>query len=754
MSDPSNNARGDEEIRARARAYQRLIELRRELECVRKREARKRQTPEQRDHERDRKREARKRQTPEQRQHEKEREGRRNRVKLKPFLAIDGEGGGTDALGRQNYFLLIASGQTSGEEYVLHRQGKHLLTRDSLERILSLPTDRKLVAYGFGYDVTQILRGVQAPTLRQILNPRQGKNGPCYTYWGDYAIAYQQGQYFRVARVDRSGPKPAVVKGSCRTVNETLGFFQCSFVKAISDWNIGTVEDRCVIDENKTRRNEFSELTDEIIEYCKLECRYLAMLMTEFRKVCSEAGISPQEWRGAGWLASALLKKHSVPKRPLTAREAAALAERPPSKNPKPREPRRPARDPKFEIAASAAFCGNRAEVSALGYIPGPIYQYDKRSAHPAAMPHLPCPLHTQWEHRPRANRLPDHGIYLAKVSFSHPDGPWCGLTFRKSGLFWPLQGTTWSWSPEIVEAQRNLHADIILRDLWVAHRECDCRPFEWVKDVYGERLRLGSETRGYPLKIALASLYGKSAQRCGRGPYHDVVSAGLITSTTRASLLEALGQKPRSVVMLAADSAFSRERLPLDIGEGLGQWQEKVWPDLFIAQSGVYWSPSDLNLLVKSRGAPRSIIGGAAHRFREVFAEWLDLLRGPGAMDRVLAERLIPSVPVTVRVFIGCRLALARGKPWLAGRWEDITRKLSFEWETRRDPMRIRVSDESYILTFPRKNRILAESEGYEPADFDRRIEISGESGGVEEIDENMLLEAMPDFIPFLPRE
>src|SRR5580704_11564770 len=477
MSDPSINERVEGSIGARGPEYQRLVEQRREHERVRKREARQRQTTEQREHERERKRQARLRQTPEQREREKEREGRRDRAKLKPFLAIDGEGGGTDELGRQNYFLMVASGQTRGEEYILDRQGKPLSTRDCLEFILSLPVDRKLVGYGFGYDVTQILRGVKEPTLRQILNPRQGKNGPCYTYWGDYAISYQQGQYFRVARIDRSRPILAMVKASCRTVNETLGFYQCRFVKAISDWNIGTAEERRVIAENKTRRDEFSQLTDEIIEYCKLECRYLAMLMTEFRDVCSEAGIAPQEWRGAGWLAAALLKKHSVPKRPLTAREAAALAERKPSKNPKPRETRRPERDPKFEIAANAAFCGNRAEVSALGFIPGPIYQYDKRSAHPAAMPHLPCPLHTRWEHRPRASRLPDDGIYLAKVSFSHPDGPWCGLSFRqRGGLFLPRQGTTWSWSPEIGAAQRHLHVEIILRDLWVAHRECDCR--------------------------------------------------------------------------------------------------------------------------------------------------------------------------------------------------------------------------------------------------------------------------------------
>jgi len=61
-----------------------------------------------------------------------------------------------------------------------------------------------------------------------------------YTYWGDYAITYQQGQYFRVARVDRSGPRPPVIKGSSRTVYETFGFFQCAFVKAIDDWEIGS----------------------------------------------------------------------------------------------------------------------------------------------------------------------------------------------------------------------------------------------------------------------------------------------------------------------------------------------------------------------------------------------------------------------------------------------------------------------------------------------------------------------------------
>jgi hypothetical protein len=96
----------------------------------------------------------------------------------------------------------------------------------------------------------------------------------------------------------------------------------------------------------------------------------------------------------------------------------------------------------------------------------------------------------------------------------------------------------------------------------------------------------------------------------------------------------------------------------------------------------------------------------------------------------------------------------LHRGKPWLAGKWEDVTRHESFEWRTKRDPTRISVSDEGFIVTFPRRQSIFAESEGYKPADFDRLIEISVENVGSMGIDENMLLEAMPDHIPFLPHE
>lgn len=196
----------------------------------------------------------------------------------------------------------------------------------------------------------------------------------------------------------------------------------------------------------------------------------------------------------------------------------------------------------------------------------------------------------------------------------------------------------------------------------------------------------------------------------------------------------------------------FSTRPLALDIGSGLGQWEEKRWSDLFIVKPGVYWSPSNLQTSVKSRGAPRSIIGSAVHRFHEVFRDWFVLLRQPGAKELLLDERQMLSAPVKVRVFIGCRLALARGKPWLAGKWEDVSRHESFEWSTKRDAKRIALGD-GCVITYPiALGSALTESEGYKPADFDRLVAISGESCAIEEIDENTWLEAMPDHMPFLP--
>jgi hypothetical protein len=745
---PSDAAAAVERVRDMIKAlgpeYALAVEARRENERQRKRDARQQQTPEQIGRERERKREARASQPP------------------RPFLAIDGEGGGTDHLERQHYLLMIAADASGATTHMKHNVGNTLSPEDCFEFLLNLPSQYILVAFGIGYDATQILRHIPDRKLREIINPRQGKNGPVPIFFGEYAITYQQGQYLRVARIDRSGPKPRILKGSSRTIYETLGFFQSTFVKAITDWSIGTAAERAVIKANKDIRDEFAKLTDQMIEYCTLECRYLAALMTEFREVCYAAGIRPERWAGAGWLAAAMLKKHGALKRPLTVREQQEAAEKKSSKTP---TPRRPVRDREFEIAGNLAYYGGRFEVARIGFIPGPLYEYDLKSAYPAAMLQMPCPHHTRWVHSKR-KRLPTGGeLYLARVTFAHPpDSLWCGFPFRqKGGLFWPVCGTGWYWSPEIEAACQYLQADIIaVHDVWIAKRCYDCRPYDWINDVYAERQRLGGSTKGYPLKLALNSLYGKRAQRSGRGPYHDVVEAGLITAITRARIMEAVGQDPEGVVMIATDAVMTSRRLALDIGKGLGQWEEKIWPDLFIAQPGVYFSPtrlgnnsaSELTDGIKSRGVKRSVIGKAAPQFMRNFEEWFDLLRQPGARELILTERKIPAVPVTVHLFYGNRLALHRGKSWLAGQWKDETRHETFEWDTKRHRMRVVVNDDGNLTTYPRVGPLFEESEGYKPADFDKLITVVDDSGELEATGEDVWLEGMPDHIDFLPHE
>src|SRR5262249_22988117 len=152
-----------------------------------------------------------------------------------------------------------------------------------------------------------------------------------------------------------------------RTVYDVFGFFQKSFVKTIETWNIADEQQLAFVAKMKDLREEFDRLTPEMVDYCKLECRQLAALMSAFREVCIEADIVPERWAGPGWIAASLLKKHDIPKRPQTAREAL--------RGDASHELRRPERDRQFDEAASLAFYGGRFEVSRIGHIPVPVYE-------------------------------------------------------------------------------------------------------------------------------------------------------------------------------------------------------------------------------------------------------------------------------------------------------------------------------------------------------------------------------------------
>lgn len=108
-------------------------------------------------------------------------------------------------------------------------------------------------------------------------------------------------------------------------------------------------------------------MTDQMIKNCEMECRHLAVLMTQFRDVCTTAEIQPPQWSGAGWLAAELLEKNGDPTGPLTAREISERAAKTASRNSKRNALRRPERDRRLEVAANRADYGGRFEVSRIG---------------------------------------------------------------------------------------------------------------------------------------------------------------------------------------------------------------------------------------------------------------------------------------------------------------------------------------------------------------------------------------------------
>jgi len=110
-------------------------------------------------------------------------------------------------------------------------------------------------------------------------------------------------------------------------------------------------------------------------------------------------------------------------------------------------------------------------------------------------------------------------------------------------------------------------------------------RPY--VRSLYDKRRKLSRE-QGWPLKVVLNSLYGKTAQTVGRRRFTSAMWAGRITAHTRARLSEAMEEV--TPVMVMTDSIFSLDPLPDDyLRDELGGWElADVFDRIWIAQPGI----------------------------------------------------------------------------------------------------------------------------------------------------------------------
>lgn len=575
----------------------------------------------------------------------RQRERRHQNPVRRPFVGVDGEGGNIGS--RHEYLLLRAGDRTL-------RTGRPLTTDECLEFLASLPTNVIYVGYFFDYDVTMILRDLPLERVKRLLDresrTKGGKGWPMPLDVGQFQIDWLPHKEFRVRRRDAK---------KWVTISDVGPFFQSSFVAALDRWQIGTPEEREMIAEGKKKRAAFEELADETDLYNTLEIKLLVELMNRFRKVLDDIDVKPAKWQGPGNVAGALLSMKRVPKN----KEAPLLVD-----------------NPEFVEAAQASYYGGWFEVSRVGHIAGPVYQYDINSAYPAAMLKLPCLQHSTVERAaPKDLKQERGGLYLAHITFNHKPGmAWGSFPWRNKvgNISHPVRGAGWYWSWEI--ENRLPGCTIRTDDALVVRTSCDCQPFDWVADLYEMRKAVGKDTVGIALKLALNSLYGKLAQSVGRPQWSNPVYASLITSFARARLLEAIRAAGSDVVMVATDAVFTTSLIDLPVGEELGEWSYEEYPNIFIIQPGLYVAGGKLGSM-KTRGVSKSLIEEHLDEFYADFERVLECRTAGQAAQ-------VSGVELPVVQFMGLKLAANRiGYEDLVGQWKKSPRTVRFDWSTKR---------------------------------------------------------------------
>lgn len=546
------------------------------------------------------------------------------------FVGVDGEGGN---IGDRHRYLLLRAGTRTLET------GSDLSTLECFDFLSSLEPGVKYVSYFFTYDVTMILRDLPIQKMRDLLNregrtPRNSSKPPRRILWNSYRFDWLPGKEFRIGKIVRGQPFNWVV------IEDVGSFFQCSFVAALERWNIGSPELRARILASKLKRSEFGAITDLTRLYNKKECDLLAELMEEFRTVVGSVGPLPRHWQGPGNLASAWLAYHEVPSVRNVPDECMAFA-----------------RD---------GYYGGRFEITAVGSVRRHIYQYDINSAYPSIIRNLPCLVHGTWTHS--IARTPRNRIYIAKVEFDNGQNAFLGtlpIRSKQGNISYPRRGSGIYWSVELQAAKR-AGATIRVKEAWSYSTKCDCHPLEWVDEIYQLRRRVGKTKKGNALKLAMNSLYGKTAQSIGHPRWANPIWAGWITAGTRALIINACAQvKSHHILMIATDGIFSDVPLDLPLSSELGEWELTEHESMFIIQPGLYLLPQ---MKPKTRGIPQAKI-----------IEYARMIRKSWNQDRELVHE------IPLNRFLAARQSIHQRKWNQAGTWYTESRKVSFDWRTKR---------------------------------------------------------------------
>lgn len=510
------------------------------------------------------------------------------RTKARRWVGVDGEGVGR----KPHKYVLLAC---SDRDYVEDRRG--LSTKQCLDFLLELGSrDARLCGYYLSYDWTMILRDLPDASLYKLYRPE---------------LRTRQAGGFE--RVEYEGYKIHWLAGAVWLSDDTrkatiwdLGkYYQGPFIGCLKDWKIRP-DVQAEIAAMKKRRSVFTwrEIV-RIRQYCLSECEALAEFATKLEQAHTDADLKPRGWFGPGSTAGVLLKRHDI-------------------------QDRRGILPPPMHEPVACAFFGGRAEISRNGYVKGPIHSYDISSAYPYHASTLPCLEHGRWERVTRERTISGKNVAgaLVRGHVLHAPGAWGPLPVRLTdgSIVFPRSGASgfW-WRDEWLTARAGWGKGLKFDHAYVLRRECDCKPFAFLPEIFARRLLVGKETgEGRILKLAPNSVYGKLAQTIGKAQYASRVWAGMITSGTRAQVLRLMlrHESLDSVLMIATDGLFSTEKHEVDKQIVLGGWEHAEHESITLVRPGIYWLGETK---LRARGLGRDSLDVAKIELSKALVERVD---------------------------------------------------------------------------------------------------------------------------------
>lgn len=571
-------------------------------------------------------------------------------IMAKPIIAFDGEGRTLDG---QHVYTLLAYSDCTGARSRFIERDTGLSSYDCLNFIVDSPAPESF-AYGFRYDITMLLRDLPDDTLYSLLHPDtrlSARGRPIPVRWREFEIELF-GTQFSVRRGRRQ-----------RVIWDVLKFYQSTFVDALASWSISDRLALIKMQEMKAERSNFSEHSPaEVRAYCLSECRNLATLVAKLRRAHDDVGLHLENYYGAGSTATLLLRRYGI-------------------------DERNRATPPDMERAIAQSFSGGRFEANVLGRVPGPVYSADINSAYPYHAWQCPCLDCGTW--RLTDDRRDMERATAALVEYSYdgdPLQPWAPFFYRDKGgaICYPSAiGSGWAWRPEYLAGERGW-SGVTFRRAWIYESSCDHRPFADIPRAYLQRLALDRENpgAGKVVKLAINAVYGKLAQSVGRPKFQCWTWASMITSGTRADILDAIAahRDRNNLLFVATDGIFTKEKLelrkPLDSGtdgpKPLGGWLGEEYGDMFSVRPGIYFS-TDTAIKMRGRGIGRKALEAHKRQIADAYEQ--------GRADYTL----------TVNRFFGAKSCLHASADGISrspryGQWGEVDITLTFDpWPKRR---------------------------------------------------------------------